>query len=267
MRASPPSRRAWRYRLSANERASHAKVVGANERGCIAHWGLALALYALSARACHARLRRGVAIATAACFLTPRRASRLSQRSTQRATAHPPLTPRRSVHVRFVDKAGVEHAAKGLEGENLLHVAHAAGVDLEGACECSLACSTCHVILTPDAYAALSPPGEDEDDLLDLAFGLTPTCVEGGRALLGTRTRGAVGCWASACVSDTHARRRVDALPLSLFRTARGSAARCGLRAASHPSRGACSCRPPRAICTSIRAPPQARQETSRGRR
>lgn len=81
----------------------------------------------------------------------------------------------RSVHVTFVDKAGVETPAKGLEGENLLHVAHAAGVALEGACECSLACSTCHVILGGETYDALAGPGEDEDDLLDLAFGLTPT--------------------------------------------------------------------------------------------
>ena len=67
--------------------------------------------------------------------------------------------------------------AAGPEGENLLHLAHASGVELEGACECSLACSTCHVILEPAAYAALPPPGEEEEDLLDLAFGLTPTCV------------------------------------------------------------------------------------------
>ena len=33
------------------------------------------------------------------------------------------------------------------EGETLLEVAHNNGVDLEGACESSLACSTCHVIL------------------------------------------------------------------------------------------------------------------------
>jgi ferredoxin len=33
------------------------------------------------------------------------------------------------------------------EGETLLEVAHNNGIDLEGACEASLACSTCHVIL------------------------------------------------------------------------------------------------------------------------
>ena len=80
------------------------------------------------------------------------------------------------VRVTFVKK-GVETPCQGLEGENLVHLAHANGVELEGACECSLACSTCHVILQPAAFGALPAAGEEEEDLLDLAFGLTPTCV------------------------------------------------------------------------------------------
>jgi len=80
------------------------------------------------------------------------------------------------VTVTFVKK-GVEVACRGLAGENLVHLAHANGVELEGACECSLACSTCHVILQPAAFDALPAAGEEEEDLLDLAFGLTPTCV------------------------------------------------------------------------------------------
>ena len=74
--------------------------------------------------------------------------------------------------------------ASGRAGENLLHVAHAAGVDLEGACACSLACSTCHVVLPPAVYAALPPPSPEEEDLLDLAFGLTPTSRLGCQVLL-----------------------------------------------------------------------------------
>ena len=48
-------------------------------------------------------------------------------------------------------------------------------MDLEGACECSLACSTCHVVLPPALARALPPPTDEEEDLLDLAFALTPT--------------------------------------------------------------------------------------------
>eukprot|EP00434_Breviolum_minutum_P027797 symbB.v1.2.024585.t1/scaffold2337.1/size81945/1 len=48
-------------------------------------------------------------------------------------------------------------------------------VDLEGACEASLACSTCHIILAPDDYKKYGEPTEKEEDLLDLAPCLTPT--------------------------------------------------------------------------------------------
>jgi len=45
----------------------------------------------------------------------------------------------------------------------------------QGACECSVACSTCHVILEEDLFDALPLASEDEDDMLDMAFGLTET--------------------------------------------------------------------------------------------
>ena len=61
------------------------------------------------------------------------------------------------------------------EGESLLDVAHNNGVELEGACESSLACSTCHVILEKKIFEKLSEPSEEEEDLLDLAYGLTHT--------------------------------------------------------------------------------------------
>ena len=47
--------------------------------------------------------------------------------------------------------------------------------NLEGACEGSLACSTCHVIMKPDEFAKLEPATESEEDMLDLAFGVTST--------------------------------------------------------------------------------------------
>ena len=48
------------------------------------------------------------------------------------------------------------------------------GIEIEHACEKSCACTTCHVILR-EGYSTLSPSTEDEDDLLDRAWGLTPT--------------------------------------------------------------------------------------------
>jgi ferredoxin len=61
------------------------------------------------------------------------------------------------------------------EGDDLLSIAHEYDIDLEGACEGSIACSTCHVILDSDIYDKLEEPGDDENDMLDLAFGLTDT--------------------------------------------------------------------------------------------
>lgn len=60
-------------------------------------------------------------------------------------------------------------------GLSVLEIAHRNDVDVEGACEGSLACSTCHVIVDPDWYDQLDEPTEEEEDMLDLAFGLTRT--------------------------------------------------------------------------------------------
>lgn len=60
-------------------------------------------------------------------------------------------------------------------GTTVLEAAHNNDIDLEGACEGSLACSTCHVIVDKDFYGKLEEPTEDEEDMLDLAFGLSPT--------------------------------------------------------------------------------------------
>ncbi len=60
-------------------------------------------------------------------------------------------------------------------GTTVLEAAHNNDIDLEGACEGSLACSTCHVVVEKEFFDKLEEPTEDEEDMLDLAFGLTPT--------------------------------------------------------------------------------------------
>ena len=47
------------------------------------------------------------------------------------------------------------------------------GIDVEHACEKSCACTTCHVIVR-EGFDSLSEATEDEEDLLDRAWGLTP---------------------------------------------------------------------------------------------
>ncbi len=70
-------------------------------------------------------------------------------------------------------------------GISLLEVAHKNDVPLEGACEGSLACSTCHVIIEDEkVYKGLPEAKEEEEDMLDLAFGLTHTSRLGCQIIL-----------------------------------------------------------------------------------
>ncbi len=75
----------------------------------------------------------------------------------------------------FVYQDGKELAVDAPIGVSVLEIAHKNHVPLEGACEGSLACSTCHVVVDKAWYDKLKPAIEDEEDMLDLAFGLTHT--------------------------------------------------------------------------------------------
>ncbi|ORX82754.1 fdxB protein [Basidiobolus meristosporus CBS 931.73] len=85
------------------------------------------------------------------------------------------LMSTKSLTVNFITEEGEEIAVKAAEGENIMQIAHDNYVDLEGACEGSLSCSTCHVILPQEYYDKLEEPSDEENDMLDLAFGLTDT--------------------------------------------------------------------------------------------
>lgn len=75
----------------------------------------------------------------------------------------------------FVERNGVAREVDAPLGLSVLEVAHRHNVDIEGACEGSLACSTCHVIVDAAWFPKLAKPTEDEEDMLDLAFGLEQT--------------------------------------------------------------------------------------------
>lgn len=79
------------------------------------------------------------------------------------------------MNFQFISREGKAIPVSARVGENLLRVAQKNDVELEGACECSLACSTCHVILEDKVYDSLDEPSEEEEDMLDMAFGLTET--------------------------------------------------------------------------------------------
>ena len=73
------------------------------------------------------------------------------------------------VAVRFTDPKGKIIEAEAEVGDNLLRLAQALGLPLEGTCEGQMACSTCHVHVAPEDFAKLPPAREMEDDMLDLA--------------------------------------------------------------------------------------------------
>jgi 2Fe-2S ferredoxin len=75
----------------------------------------------------------------------------------------------------FVERNGTAREVDAPAGLSVLEVAHKHGIDIEGACEGSLACSTCHVIVDAAWFPKLAKPTEDEEDMLDLAFGLEKT--------------------------------------------------------------------------------------------
>jgi 2Fe-2S ferredoxin len=77
--------------------------------------------------------------------------------------------------ITFIDTEGTRREVDAPVGLSVLEIAHKNDIDLEGACEGSLACSTCHVIVEQEWYDLLSDASEDEEDMLDLAFGLTKT--------------------------------------------------------------------------------------------
>ena len=92
----------------------------------------------------------------------------------------------------FITPSGQPVEVDAPVGLSVLEIAHRNKVDLEGACEGSLACSTCHVIIEPEWYDLLSSATEDEEDMLDLAFGLAPTSRLGCQIIMTEELNGLV---------------------------------------------------------------------------
>lgn len=92
--------------------------------------------------------------------------------------------------ITFILNDQSEKTVDAPNGISLLEVAHKNGVALEGACEGSLACSTCHVIVDEAFYKQLPKATDDEEDMLDLAFGLTHTSRLGCQIMINDSLEG-----------------------------------------------------------------------------
>lgn len=100
--------------------------------------------------------------------------------ATRNGARHASTTPARSAKTIAVtyhdEKDDSTKICQVPVGENLMEAAHSNDIDLEGACEGSLACSTCHIVIeSQEMFDKLPEADDDENDMLDLAFGLTET--------------------------------------------------------------------------------------------
>lgn len=92
----------------------------------------------------------------------------------------------------FIVRGGVRKEVDAPVGFSVLDIAHRNDVDIEGACEGQMACSTCHVIVDEAWYGRLPAPCEEEEDMLDLAFGLTRTSRLGCQIVITEKLDGLV---------------------------------------------------------------------------
>ncbi|KAI9294147.1 ferredoxin [Neoconidiobolus thromboides FSU 785] len=112
-------------------------------------------------------------------------------RNTSRSHGSKKLKPGEGIDINFITTEGEKVTVYGAEGSSVLDVAHANNIDLEGACESSLACSTCHVILEQEVFDSLEEPTDEENDMLDLAFGLSETSRLGCQVMITPELKGA----------------------------------------------------------------------------
>ena len=92
----------------------------------------------------------------------------------------------------FINPDGTRLDVEAPVGLSVLEIAHRNNISLEGACEGSLACSTCNVVVEKDWFDKRAPASEDEEDMLDLAFGLTHTSRLGCQILMSVALDGLV---------------------------------------------------------------------------
>mmetsp|Transcript_5534 Transcript_5534/g.6428 ORF Transcript_5534/g.6428 Transcript_5534/m.6428 type:complete len:169 (-) Transcript_5534:1540-2046(-) len=83
--------------------------------------------------------------------------------------------PQKTVKITFRDKDGDTETVEANVGDSILDVAFDHDIEIEGACGGEIACSTCHVILDQTTFDSLPEAEEEEEDMLDLALGLTNT--------------------------------------------------------------------------------------------
>ncbi|KAJ8705791.1 hypothetical protein PYW08_012837 [Mythimna loreyi] len=102
------------------------------------------------------------------------------------STTEPALKAEK-VKVTFIFHDGKRLETQANVGDSILDVVVNNDLNIEGygACEGTLTCSTCHVVLKQEDYDKLPDEACDEErDMLDLAYGLTDTSRLGCQIIL-----------------------------------------------------------------------------------
>lgn len=96
------------------------------------------------------------------------------------------------VCVTFRNPDGSELVVNTEPGVSVLQVAQEQGLNIEGACEGNMACSTCHVIVDKEHFTKISSATDEEEEMLDLAAGLKATSRLGCQVIVDKNLDGAV---------------------------------------------------------------------------
>jgi 2Fe-2S ferredoxin len=94
--------------------------------------------------------------------------------------------------ITFIMPDGERREMDVRRGLSVMEIAREADLGIEGTCDGSLACATCHVVVHPDHAARLKPASAEEEDMLDLAFGLRPTSRLGCQIVMSDELDGLV---------------------------------------------------------------------------
>ena len=86
--------------------------------------------------------------------------------------------------VTFITAAGERQEIEAPSGLSVMEIARMHDLGVEGACEGSVACATCHVIVDAAFADRLDEASAEEEEMLDLAVGVQPTSRLGCQIVL-----------------------------------------------------------------------------------
>lgn len=84
----------------------------------------------------------------------------------------------------FITARGERREIEAQSGLSVMEIARRHDLGIEGACEGSVACATCHVIVDAAFTDRLDAASAEEEDMLDLAIGVQPTSRLGCQIVL-----------------------------------------------------------------------------------